>query len=76
MLQLTKVEFIMEKLDKIETEESPDKIVDGLIRLAKKKSHCDNMAIILVVLKKGAYHNSPKWIIYCYFLMTLCNCIE
>lgn len=47
-------DFIMERYDKLETEENPNKIISSIMENCKiVSSECDNMAAILIIIKKG-----------------------
>lgn len=47
-------DFIMERYDKLETEENPNKIISSIMENCKIVSpECDNMAVILIIIKKG-----------------------
>ncbi len=46
--------FIRDRYDKLEMEENPDKILSGIVENCKiANPQCDNMAAILIFLKKG-----------------------
>lgn len=47
-------DYIRSRYDKLEMEENPNKIVNGIVEQCKVlKANCDNMAAILILLKKG-----------------------
>ena len=61
--------FIRERYDKLEMEENPDKILSGIVENCKiLNSKVDNMAAILIFLKKGEL---KAWLIYLSFLSFL-----
>lgn len=44
----------MDRYDKLELEENPSKIISGIIENCKIISpQCDNMAVILLIIRKG-----------------------
>ncbi len=47
-------DFIKDRYDKLEMEENPNKIISSIIENCKIVSpECDNMAAILLIIKKG-----------------------